>query len=143
MIKWSPISRVFSMEPEGMTRACPIVPLIRRNASPTQNHAMTSRLILVFTGRFASSCVFFLSAFTFHHHRPLCGPGLTAVALRRLGGFAIQRAFAHLKLHQIRRVNSRIARRAKLAFGVADRQPKSRHRNVSKRIGAKEFADFL
>jgi len=32
-----------SIEPEGITRAWPIVPLMRRNARPTQNHAMISR----------------------------------------------------------------------------------------------------
>jgi len=31
------------MEPEGMTRAWPMVPLMRRKARPTQNQAMISR----------------------------------------------------------------------------------------------------
>src|SRR5262250_153842 len=37
------MSSVFSMDPEGMTRAWPMVPLISRKASATQNQAMISR----------------------------------------------------------------------------------------------------
>src|SRR5713226_428312 len=115
------MSSVFSIEPEGMTRAWPIVPLMSRNARPTQNHAMISRWILVFTGRFASSCFCFFSAFTFHHHRPLCGRGFIAVRMSSFAGFAVGSAFAHLKLHQIRWVETCITRRAELAFGIAER----------------------
>src|ERR1700675_4420231 len=46
MIRWSPTSRVFSIEPEGMTRACPRVPLTSRKIRPTQNQAMISLLTL-------------------------------------------------------------------------------------------------
>src|SRR5271168_3200507 len=43
MMRWSPTSRVFSMEPEGITRACPSVPLINRNMRMTHIQAMISR----------------------------------------------------------------------------------------------------
>src|SRR5258708_4085842 len=103
------MSSVFSIEPEGMTRAWPIVPLMSKKARPTQNHAMISRCILVFTGTFASSCFFFFSAFTFHH-RPLCGRGFTAVARSSFAGLAVGRAFAYLELHQIRWLETCITR---------------------------------
>src|SRR6266849_288811 len=134
---------VFSIEPEGMTRACPIVPLISRKARPTQNHAMISRWILVFTGKFACSCLVFFSVFTFHHHRPLCGRGFTAVSMSSFAGFAVGSAFAHLELHQIRRIDARITRRTELAFSITDRAAQRREGNVAERIGTEEFADFF
>jgi len=90
---------VFSIEPEGMTRAWPIVPLMRRNTKPTQNQAMISPLNLGFH-RYVRFFFFFLfSDFMFHHHRPLCGRGFTTIALNSLAGFAVGGVFAHLKLH--------------------------------------------
>src|SRR6266849_8050434 len=136
------MSSVFSIEPDGITRAWPMVPLIRMNTSPTQNHAMISRWIFVPTGTCAS-CFFFLSAFTFHHHRPLRGRGFTAVARRSFAGFAVKSIFAHLELHQIRRIDARITRRTELAFGITDRPAQRREGNVAERIGAQEFADFF
>src|SRR5258708_13718827 len=115
------MSRVFSIEPEGITRAWPIVPLMRRKTRPTQNHAIISRWILVFTGKLASACLVFFSAFTFHHHRPLCGRGFTSVSMGSFTGFAARGAFTHLQLHQVRRVDARITRRTKLACGITDR----------------------
>ena len=53
IIKWSPMSRVFSMEPEGMTRAWPIVPLTNRKMRPTQNHASISRRMRALRGALA------------------------------------------------------------------------------------------
>src|SRR5207302_8780224 len=123
------MSSVFSSEPEGMTRAWPIVPLMSRKTRPTQNQAMISRWILVFTGTFASSCFFFFSAFTFHHHRPFCGRGFTVVARTTFTGFAVWRAFAYLELHQIRGIDTRITRRAELAFGTTDGPAKRRESN--------------
>src|SRR5712691_9816523 len=111
------MSSVFSIEPDGITRAWPMVPLIRRNTSPTQNHAMISRWIFVPTGTFAS-CFFFLSAFTFHRHRPLRGPGFTAGNLHPGTGFAVRRAFPHLQLHQTGRIGARVTRSAEMAFCV-------------------------
>ena len=35
--------RAFRVEPERMTRACTIVPVIKRNASATQSHERSSR----------------------------------------------------------------------------------------------------
>src|SRR6266849_4928325 len=137
------MSSVFSIEPEGMTRAWPIVPLISKKARPTQNHAMISRCILVFTGTLASSCFFFFSAFTFHHHRPLSGRGFAAVAMSRFAGLAVGSAFAHLELHQIRRIDTCITRRAELAFGITECAAQGRERNIAQRIGAKELADFI
>src|SRR5439155_18197819 len=89
------------------------------------------------------SCFFFFSAFTFHHHRPLCGRGFTAVARSIFAGFAVWRAFAYLELHQVRRVDTCITRRAELAFGITDSPAKRRERNVAQRIRAEEFANFF
>src|SRR5580704_1002651 len=143
MMRWSPISSVFSMEPEGITRAWPMVPLIRRKARPTQNQAMISRWIFVFTGRFSSSCVFFFSAFTFHRHWALGGRGFTAVTLDSFAGLAVGSAFAHFQLHEIGRIVPRITRRTKLAFGIAEGLPERWQGYIAERIGAEEFADFL
>src|SRR5260370_10974073 len=143
MMRGSPMSSVFSIEPEGMTRAWPIVPLMRRNTRPTQNHAITSRWILVFTGKLASACLVFFSAFTFHHHRPLCGRGFVSISMGSFAGFAVGSAFAHLKLHQIRRIVARITRRTKLAFGITNRAAHRRQRNIAQRSGAKTLADFF
>src|SRR5260370_20964758 len=79
----------------------------------------------------------------FHHHRPLCGRGFTAVARSSFAGFAVGRAFADLKLHQIRRVDTRITRRAELAFGVTDRAAQRWEGNVAAQIGATEFDNFF
>src|SRR4029077_19286382 len=101
-----------------------MVPLMSRKARPTQNHAMISRWIFVFTGTFTSSCVFFFSAFTFHRHWALGGRGVTAVGLDNLAGPSALGAFAHFQLHKIGRVVPRITRRTKLAFGIAKGLPK-------------------
>src|SRR5580693_1857720 len=143
MMRWSPDNSVFSMEPEGITRAWPMVPLIKRKARPTQNHAIISRWILVFTGRFSSSCVFFFSAFTFHRHWALGGRGFTAVTLDSFAGLAVGGAFAHFQLHEIGRVVPRITRRTKLAFGIAEGLAQRGERDVAERIGAEEFANFF
>src|SRR5258708_13701792 len=137
------MSSVFSIEPEGMTRAWPIVPLMRRNTRPTQNHAITSRWILVFTGKLASACLVFFSAFTFHHHRPLCGRGFVSISMGSFAGFAVGSAFAHLELHQIRGINTRITRRTKLSGGVRDRPAQRSVRNITQRIGPEAFPAFL
>src|SRR6266849_6615273 len=113
------MSSVFSIEPDGITRAWPMVPLIRRNTSPTQNHAMISRWIFVPTGTIAS-CFFFLSAFTFHHHRPLCGPGFTSIFMQMSGRLSIRGGFADLELHQVRGIDACITRRTKAAFGISN-----------------------
>src|SRR5258708_6706479 len=79
----------------------------------------------------------------FHHHRPLCGRWFTVVALSSFAGFAVGRVFAYLELHQIRRVHTRITRRAEPALGITDRPTQRREGNVAERIRAKEFADFF
>src|SRR5258708_24351999 len=79
----------------------------------------------------------------FPHHRPLCGRWFTVVALNSLAGFAVGRVFAYLELHQIRRVPTRITRRAEPALGITDRPTQRREGNVAERIRAKEFADFF
>src|SRR6266513_2838057 len=104
---------------------------------------MITRWIFVCTGTFVSSCFFFWSAFTFHHHRPLCGRGFTAVARSSFAGFAVESIFAYLELYQIRRIDTRITRRTELAFGITDRPAQRREGNVAERIGAEEFADFF
>src|SRR5229473_4743672 len=59
------MSSVFSMELEGMTRAWPIAPLMRRKTRPTQNQAMISRRI--FCSVVSFSCGFFgVVSFTDH-----------------------------------------------------------------------------
>src|SRR6266852_109809 len=98
MIRWSPISRVFSMEPEGITRACPMVPLMSKNTSATQNQAMTSRCTRCPTGTLG--CASFLglgSAFMFHRHGMFDWP-FTSVAVHRVTCF-VHNAFAHFQLH--------------------------------------------
>src|SRR5260370_13365066 len=115
------MSSVFCIEPEGMTGACWSVRLMRRTTRPTENHAIISRWILVFTGKLASACLVFFSAFTFHHHRPLCGRGFVSISMGSFAGFAVGSSFAHLKLHQPRRIAARITRRTQLAFGLTKR----------------------
>src|SRR5436309_2310624 len=147
MMRWSPMSRVFSMEPEGMTRAWPMVPLISRNTSPTQNQAITSRWTFVLIGRFASGFFAFsgfaLSAFTMHRHRPFCGSGFTVYCNRSGGRIFGGTAPANLQLHQVGRVNTRIARPTESALVVADGLFERGQREVAKRIRAEEFADFF
>src|ERR1700692_4534798 len=46
MIRWSPTKRVFSIEPVGITRACPRAPLTSMKTKPTQNQARISLLTL-------------------------------------------------------------------------------------------------
>src|ERR1700740_2693607 len=117
MIRWSPISSVFSIEPEGITRACPSVPLINRNARITQNQAITSlftRALIGTAASFASSFFVFIftaSAFTFHRHFFLEFRGAIS--------------FFHFQLHQVRRVHARVTRRAEFSFGVIPRLPQS------------------
>src|ERR1700722_3835245 len=62
MIRWSPTSRVFSIDPEGITRACPTAPLINKNARPTQNHATISRRTCTDIGIFGCAILFSLIA---------------------------------------------------------------------------------
>src|SRR5215472_3680586 len=142
------MSRVFSIEPEGMTRAWPMAPLISRKTSPTQNQAMISRWIFVFTGRLASAfstfffSVFSLSAFTMHHHRPFSGPGFP-LHCNRSFLFTVRIGPANFQLHKIGRVNPRIARRTEPAFGVDDGLFEGRKREIAERIRTEEFADVF
>src|SRR5438105_14985865 len=152
MMRWSPMSNVFSIEPDGMTRAWPMAPLMSRNTRPTQNHAIISRWIFVPTGTCAS--VFFslsalaisalaMSSFTMHHHRPFCGRGFTVYCNRRRTRFSVGSRFADLQLHKICRVNTRITRRTEPAFGISDSLFQGRQREVAQRVRAQEFADVL
>src|SRR5690349_14384091 len=146
MMRWSPMSSVFSIEPEGMTRAWPMAPLISKKTSPTQNQAMTSRWIFVFTGRLASAFFVFsfsLSVFTMHHHRPFCGRGFSFYCNRRRARFSVGSRFAYFQLHKIGRVNARITRRAEPAFGIGDGLFEGRKREITERIRAEEFADVF
>src|SRR5215469_12869475 len=147
MMRWSPMSRVFSMEPEGITRAWPMVPLMSKNTSPTQNQAITSRWTFVLIGRLASDffgfSVFALSAFTMHHHRPFCGSGF-ALYCNRIGGrISGGSAPANFQLHQVSRIHPRIARGTEPAFRVGDGVFERRKREVAERVRGKEFADFF
>src|SRR5579864_8870721 len=141
MMRWSPMSSVFSIEPEGMTRACPIAPLISRKTSPTQNQEITSRRILAFTGAFSS--FFFLSAFTMHHNRMLCEPGFTFYCTRRSARFSVRSALAYLQLYKVGRVNPRITRRTEAPFGIGDGLFEGRKREVAERVRPNEFAGLF
>src|SRR5690349_16659433 len=147
IMRWSPMSSVFSIEPEGMTRAWPMAPLISKKTSPTHNQAMTSHWIFVCTGTFAS--VFFafpvssFSAFTMHHHRPFSGRGFIFYCNRSFHPFAVRIRLANFQLHKIGRVNPRITRRTEPAFGISDSLFEGRKREIAERIRAEEFADFF
>src|SRR5579859_3194561 len=136
MIRWSPMSSVFSMEPEGMTRAWPRVPLMSMKARMTQNQAMISLLTLALMEASASLgeapfLVFSLiaSAFTFHRYD--------------LGRLSIGRGFTDFELHQVRRIVACVARRTKFAFGIVDGPLETREREVAEGIGAEILADLL
>src|SRR5215470_8042460 len=116
MIRWSPISSVFSIDPDGITRACPSVPLISMNARITQNQAMISLLARALSELSAASfavpfliSTFAASAFTFHRH---C-----------LFDFSRRDVFADLQLHQVGRIHTRITRRTEAPVGVIQRLP--------------------
>src|SRR4029077_11473413 len=131
------MSRVFSMEPEGITRAWPMVPLISRNTRATQNQAMISRGARAPTGTWGGASLLGLgAAFMFHRHGMFDWP-FTSVAVHRVTCFA-HNAFAHFQLHQVRRINARVAGRAIVALRVADRLFHSGYRNVAQRIGSDE-----
>src|SRR5579864_3877062 len=144
IIRWSPISSVFSIEPEGITRACPMVPLISRNTSATQNHAMISCWTRCPTGTCACVSLFFLaSAFMFHRHRPLACAVLLEIRLHGLGCFAVGAAFPHFQLHQVRGIHAGVARGAVVPLSVVHRLLESWQRNVAEGIRTDEFANFL
>src|SRR5450755_2085539 len=134
MIRWSPISSVFSIEPEGITRACPIVPLISMNANATQNHAMISRSTRWPTGRRFSSFSFSLfvaSAFTFHRHRALGRWVFYATTVRSIPEHIVGGRFAYLELHEVGRVHSSVARGAEAALGIVHRLFQTGQRDVA------------
>src|SRR5215831_13189796 len=146
MMRWSPMSSVFSMEPEGMTRAWPMAPLMSRKTSPTQNQAITSRWILVFTGTLASTFFVFsfsLSAFTMHHHRPFSGRGFAFHCNRSFRRFTVRIRPAYFQLHKIGRVNPRITRRTEPVFGIGDSLLEGRKREIAERIRGQELADLF
>src|SRR5215467_98382 len=58
---------VSSMEPDGMTRAWPMAPLISRKTRPTQNHAMISRRI--FCSVVSFGCGFLVDLSVTNHRR--------------------------------------------------------------------------
>src|SRR6266436_5611064 len=137
MMRWSPMRSVFSIEPEGMTRAWPIVPLIRRKASPTQNQAITSRFTRWAMGSLGSAMALLAaltvslpatlpislslgfsvaSAFTFHRHRSFEKCVVRRVSV--LGIWSGSVAFANFELYEIRGIDARVTRRTELAFGV-------------------------
>src|SRR5579859_1682869 len=111
---------VFSMEPEGITRAWPIVPLISKKTSATQNQAMISCCTFWPTGtlRGCSSLLRFGSDFMFHRHgmfhRALLGSAVGR-ALR------LSRAIADFQLHQVRRIDAGVAGRAVVALRIVYR----------------------
>src|SRR5277367_1089129 len=136
MMRWSPMSRVFSMEPEGMTRAWPMVPLMSRKTRATQNQAMTSRCTRWPMGSLGSSgfagaltASFALagsvpigfsvvSAFTFHRYRPFERTFVGSVAVLLFSEDAV--GLADFELDEIRWIDACVTRRTELAFGVVD-----------------------
>src|ERR1700731_1600864 len=144
IIRWSPISSVFSIEPEGITRAWPIVPLISRNTSATQNHAMISCWTRCPTGTLACTSLFFLaSAFMFHRHRPFACAVFLEIRLPRVGSLSVGAAFSHFQLHQVRGIHAGIARGAVVALGIVHRPLESGEGNVAERIRSDEFANLF
>src|SRR5208283_2927056 len=131
MIRWSPISSVFSMEPEGITRAWPIVPLISRKARMTQTHATISFPMRVLNENLRSVAERFLlallvSAFTFHRHR-----------------FPRFRIFRDFQLHEVGGIDAGIATGTEISFRVAYRLAQSPERKIAQGIGTQEFADVF
>src|SRR5216684_3384869 len=138
MMRWSPISSVFCIEPEGITRAWPSVPLISRNAMATHIQAMISRTTLRRSGRFSP---FFFSEFTIHRHRSGCG--LFFLPGRAGRGPPIDLFVIHFELHQLGRVVARIAGSAELAFGVAQGLLQAGEGEIAERVRADKLAGFL
>src|ERR1700730_12420346 len=66
IIRWSPNSRVFSMEAEGMKRAWPIVPLTNRKTRPTQNQARISLRTRALTDERGWEVAVFVLTFSLH-----------------------------------------------------------------------------
>src|SRR6266849_6834727 len=138
------MSSVSSMETDGITRAWPMVPLISKKTSATQNHAMTSRCTRWPIGTLGcASLVRLASAFMFHRHGMLAILIFPRLAPYCFPYFATRMIFAHLQLHQVRWVHACVARRAIVALCVADRLLHAGQRNVAQRIRANEFANFL
>src|SRR5580765_7774661 len=130
MIRWSPMSKVFSIEPEGMTRAWPIAPLISRKTRPTQNQANISRRMVCLTVSFFASDFTFL-AFMFHRHR------------RGFRELADADTLTNFELHQVGRIIPRIARSTEVATRVIDGLAKASERNVPKRVRAEKTPNFF
>src|SRR6266403_495732 len=141
------MSRVFSIEPEGITRAWPMVPLISKKTSATQNQAMTSRCTRCPTGTFDSASFVlrlasaFRSAFMFHRHRMLVRA--FTIINHRFTFFAARNIVAHFQLHQVGRIHSGVAGGAVTVLCVVHRPLQSAQRNVAQRVGPDIFANFL
>src|ERR1700688_4190712 len=139
------------MEPEGITRAWPMVPLMSKKTSATQNHAMISRCTFWPTGTFGCSSFILLrlasasfrlaSAFMFHRNRMFRRP-FFIVAVHRVTCF-IRNSVAHFQLHQVRGVHACVARRAIVASRVVHRLLESSKRNIAQRIGADKRTNFF
>src|SRR5580704_19073035 len=121
-----------------------MVPLISRNASPTQNHAMASRSTRWPIGSFGSSTFLpgvlpfslgaslptdscMASAFTFHRHRLLDQRVFRTVSIFPIMRVAV--ALTDFQLHEIGGIDPGITRRTELAFGVIHGLAQGRKRN--------------
>src|SRR5260221_13542374 len=107
------MSSVFSMEPDGMTRAWPTVALMRRKIRMTQVHAMTSGRTFCCGVRFSSGLDFFVGL-AFMRHRDWA-VGLNGRGDLHTGIFeelAVCAAFANLELYAVGGINARITRPA-------------------------------
>src|SRR5271168_3423341 len=121
MMRWSPISTVFSIEPLGITRACATLPSIRMNASITQNQETISRQ----TRSFFGGVFFFL---------------ISTGTISPASAFTMSLYF---ELHQLRRIVAGVARGAKFSFGVFERRAQRFERKIAQRVRAQELPDFF
>src|SRR5271163_2846232 len=150
MMRWSPTSRVFSMEPEGITRAWPSVPLINRNMRMTHIQAITSRWMRL--RRESVSSVFSVCGFTvfilpLHVHYTLYTPLVHFIGtlelsadsschqLRRIGDYDVSGSFT---LRHVRYDGARAHVQHKRERGAQNR---NNEHGLLKPDGAKRFCN--
>src|SRR5579864_5176261 len=165
MSRWSPISSVPSMEAEGITRACTIVPVIRKNASATQTQESSSR-----TRRWRKvldSTADELGAPGAANGGPaerlvpasgLIGPVVVKSSFTELSFFsAFLRAFGFrncdlfaaasgnpdFQLHVFAHVGAGVTGSTEASGGVAHGAAQTFQREIADRIGAQEKADLF
>src|SRR5262249_48344369 len=121
------------MEPDGITRACTIVPVMKRNARITHSQETTSRTMTLLTAGFCSAVTTSVSSAFIRHHLNLNKWRFLVPGSARL----------QLGLRAVNGVHPGVARRAKCAARVTSRAAQACERKVPQRIGAEEAANFL